>query len=124
MTQYNDGKGVPLYVSTDVGQLKGAPPDFKSFLRFTIRTTLEGDDASCGEPPVYTVRTISARFGAGDLSHCGVQHLVWAKADDKWSRVLTYSGEPQCDALSAKGIPPGITGDSCRDADGSRPYNG
>jgi hypothetical protein len=125
VTRYNDGKGVPLYVSADAGKLTGAPKDFQSFIRFTVRTAIEGDDGSCDEPPVYTVLTISdAGFGAGELSQCGVKKLVWAKTDGKWSQVLAYEGEPGCDALTTKGVPPGITGPSCRDADGSRPYRG
>ena len=125
VTQYNDGKGVPLYVSSDAGKLTGAPKDFQAFIRFTVRTAIEGDDGSCDEPPVYTVLTISdAGFGAGDLSQCGVRHLVWAKADGKWSQVLDYDGEPRCDALKDAGVPPGITGASCRDDEGRRPYRG
>jgi len=124
VTQYNDGKGVPLYVSSDAGKLTGAPKDFQSFIRFTVRTAIEGDDGSCDEPPVYTVLTISAAFGAGELSQCGVKKLVWAKTDGKWSQVLAYDGEPACDDLTAKGVPPGITGPSCRDDEGSRPYQG
>ena len=125
VTQYNGGKGVPLYVSSDAGKLTGAPKDFQAFIRFAVRTAIEGDDGACGEPPVYTVLTISdAGFGAGMLSQCGVKNLVWAKADGKWSQVLAYTGEPRCDALTTKGVPPGITGASCRDDGGSRPYRG
>jgi len=116
VTQYNGGKGVPLYVSSDAEKLTGAPKDFRAFIRFAVRTAIEGDDGSCDEPPVYTVLTISdAGF---------VKNLVWAKADGKWSQVLAYDGEPACDALTSKDVPPGITGASCRDGEVSRPYKG
>lgn len=125
VTQYNGGKGVPLYVSSDAEKLTGAPKDFQAFIRFAVRTAIEGDDGSCDEPPVYTVLTISdAGYGTGTLSQCGVKNLVWAKADGKWSQVLAYDGEPQCDALKAKDVPPGITGASCQKDGTSRPYKG
>jgi hypothetical protein len=125
VTRYNDGKGVPLYVSTDASNLTGAPKDFRTFIQKTVRTAIEKDDGSCDEPPVYTVLTVSnAGFGAGELSQCGIRHVVWAKTDGRWSEAFSYADEPQCDDLKAKDVPPGITGESCLDGDGSRPYRG
>jgi hypothetical protein len=125
VTQYNGGKGVPLYVSTDASKLAGAPKDFKAFIRGKVRAAFEADDGSCGEPPVYSVLTVSdTGYAGGDFSECGVRHVVWAKVNGKWSEVLTYKSDPQCAALKSHEVPPGITGDSCRDADGRRPYQG
>lgn len=125
VTQYNGGKGVPLYVSSDAGKLAGAPKDFRTFIKGEVRAAIEADNGSCDEPPVYSVLTVSDNgFAGGDLSQCGVHHVVWARVNGKWSEALTYKAVPQCDALKSRDIPPGITGDTCRDADGSRPYNG
>lgn len=124
VTRYNDGKGVPLYVSTDASKLAGAPKDFRTFIQRTVRTAIEKDDGSCDEPPVYTVMTISDAFGAGDLTQCGLRHLVWAKVDGTWAQVLAYPDEPTCADLEAKDVPPGITGATCTDENGSRPYRG
>ena len=125
VTRYNDGKGVPLYVSADADKLTGAPKDFRAFMQARVRAAIEQDDASCGEPPVYSVQTVSeVGFAGGTLSQCGVRNLVWAKAAGRWTEVLRYAGEPRCDDLRERDVPPGITGDNCRDGNGSRPYRG
>ena len=124
VTRYNDGRGVPLYVSSDAGKLAGASNDFKAFIKAKVRAAIENDDGSCDEPPVYTVLTVSAAFGAGDFSRCGIRHLVWAKANGTWTQILSYQGDPKCFDLRAHDVPPGITGNTCRDADGPRPYRG
>jgi hypothetical protein len=125
VTQYNGGNGVPLYVSSDAGKLAGAPKDFQSFMKGRVRAAIEADDSSCDEPPVYTVLAVSdAGYAAGSFSQCGVRNVVWAKTEKSWSKILTYDTEPACEDLKDHDVPPGITGDSCRDADGSRPYKG
>jgi hypothetical protein len=125
VTQYNDGRGVPLYVSSDASKLAGAPKDFQAFIRGQVRAAIEADDGSCGEPAVYTVLTVSdSGFAGGNFSQCGIRHVVWAKTKGAWSKVMTYDAEPTCDSLKEHHVPPGIAGDSCRDGDGSRPYKG
>lgn len=124
VTQYNGGEGVPLYVSSDAMNLTGAPKDFQTFIQGKVRAAIEDDNGSCDEPPVYTVRTASTNFAAGDFSRCGISHLVWAKTRATWAQVLDYRGDPACADLKEHDVPPGITGDSCRDDQGSRPYKG
>jgi hypothetical protein len=124
VTRYNDGTGVPLYVSSDATKLTGAPRDFQTFIQGRVRAAIEDDNGSCDEPPVYTVLTASTDFAAGDFSRCGIRHLVWAKSNGRWVQVLAYQADPQCADLKAHDVPPGITGDTCRDADGPRPYRG
>jgi len=90
-----------------------------------VRAAIASGNASCDEPPVYTVLTVSdAGFGAGDFSRCGIRHLVWAKTGGTWSQVMSYDGEPLCAELKDHDVPPGIAGANCQDADGSRPYRG
>lgn len=125
VTQYNNGDGVPLYVSGDANKLSGAPRDFRTFLADQARKAIQADDGSCAEPPVYTIKTISdTGFAGGDFSQCGIKHLVWAKAEGEWSQVLSYDADPLCADLKAHKIPPGITGKTCRDDGGLRPYQG
>lgn len=123
VTQYNNGEGVPLYVSGDATKLTGAPKDFQLFMRLLVRNAIESDDGSCNEPPVYTVRTITdTGFAGGDISQCGIEHLVWTRTSGHWMQVLTYTSDPRCSDLKAHRVPAGVTGDNCRDDGGLRPY--
>jgi hypothetical protein len=125
VTQYNQGQGVPLYVSGDASRLAGAPKDFQKFMAARVRSAIEFDDGTCDEPAVYSVKAIATSgHAAGELSQCGVESIIWARGSGGWKQIWSGDGEPPCDALKKYDVPHGIAGQSCRDGDGSKMYRG
>ena len=125
VTQYNQGRGVPLYVSGDSGKLTGAPKDFQRFMAARVRSAIEFDDGTCDEPAVYSVKAVSTSgHAAGELSQCGVESIIWARSSGSWKQIWAGTSVPPCDTLKTHKVPHGIAGQSCRDAEGTKMYRG
>ena len=125
VTQYNQGKGVPLYVSADAAKLTGAPKDFQKFMAARVRSAIEFDDGSCSEPPVYMVKAVAdSGHAAGQLSQCGVRNIIWARTSGKWKQIWSGDAEPPCQTLKQYRVPPGIAGTSCREGGDTKLYRG
>ena len=123
VTQYNQGKGVPLYVSGDAMRLAGAPKDFQKFMAARVRSAIEFDDGSCDEPAVYSVKAVAdSGQAAGQLSQCGVENIIWARGPGGWKQIWSGTAPPPCETLKKYRVPNGIAGQSCRDSDGTHMY--
>lgn len=125
VTQYNQGQGVPLFVSADAAKLAGAPKDFQEFMAAKVRSAIEFDDGSCDEPAVYSVTALAdTGFAAGELSQCGVQNIVWARRANHWGQVWAGAGEPPCARLKKYAVPRGLAGQTCTEDGESKLYRG
>lgn len=123
VTQYNGGKGAPLYVSGDAARLTGAPKDFQEFMAARVRSAIEFDDGQCSEPPVYSVKAVAdSGHASGSLSQCGLRQIIWARSGGKWKQIWSGDTEPDCATLKKYTVPSGIAGKSCRDSEGSHLY--
>jgi hypothetical protein len=119
VTLYNGGQGVPLYVANDAKLLTGAPKDFQRYMAHAVRSAIESDDGTCNEPAVYLVTAIAnTGHAAGELSHCGVRRIFWARKSGEWIKIWSGTGVPPCADLKRNKVPNGLTGTRCT-ADGS-----
>jgi len=147
---YGTARGTPAYGASvedalklrkagDVKLLKGAPDDFKEFLRGTIKAetqvikkslrnrgkTLESAD--CDFAVEFRVWGVGPSVATGRERGCerDSADVIWAKKDGAWRRVARMQGGWDCAVLERYRVPADITSSTCwYDEVKTRPYDG
>lgn len=147
---YGTVRGTPAYGASvedalelrkagDVKLLKGAPDDFKEFMRGTIKAetqlikkslrnrdkTLESAD--CDFAVEFRVWGVGPGVATGRERGCerDSSDVIWAEKDGTWRRVARMQGGWDCAVLERYRVPADITASTCwYDEVKTRAYNG
>lgn len=147
---YGTVRGTPAYGATvedalelskagDVKSMRGAPEDFKGFLRDTIKAETQEIKKSlrsrgktlASEHCDFAVEI--RLWGVGPSVATGRERaclrdsfdVIWAKRDGQWYRAARMQGGWDCAVLDRYRVPADITGSTCwYDEFKTRPYDG
>ena len=150
VVSYGTVRGTPAYgasvedtpklrTASDMRLLKGAPADFKAYLRNRIEEntglvladlasklrTVEGED--CDFTAEIRVWGVAPHVATGRERGCGQESydVIWAKQDGTWRLAARMQGGWDCAELERFRVPADITAAACwYDVFKSRPYDG
>jgi hypothetical protein len=114
--------GVTVAKPADVGQLTGAPEDFRTFIVADLARQQATKDEVCTERPQIQVAKIDVRgwaAGGSFIPQCGGSGVLWAKDKGTWREVWGGQTLPDCDVLDRYRFPATIAGGECGTPDGA-----
>ena len=147
---YGTVRGTPAYGASvedalelrkagEVKLLKGAPDDFREFMRRTIRAETQEikkslrnrgktlESAGCEFAVEFRVWGVGPGVATGRERGCerDSADVIWAEKDGVWQRVARMQGGWDCEVLDRYRVPADITGSTCwYDEVKTRAYNG
>ncbi len=100
---------------TDVDEMKGAPDDFKAYLKSVLAKSGVPDDDRC-HFEIYVAKIDPAGFAQGSIGECGGAEIYWARVDGKWTDAIGNQMEaPPCADLKKFRFPVAVAGNKCQD---------
>jgi hypothetical protein len=112
---YAGGEAVPPLIKThrDVGQLKGAPQDFREFVGRAADEVSEQSSCTGGAVGITVDALRTDGYAVGEVNDCGGYAAMWAKDDDgAWLEIQATQDTWDCAVLKQYRVPSEILLDS------------